>query len=96
MVEQRGIEPFAASASNDAKPPQKGADSLQFSALAQSAHDTNQQKSALSEQNLSTSEHETIVPSVHQDPDLAEVIKAWSELSDKAKARVLKIVKESR
>jgi hypothetical protein len=33
---------------------------------------------------------------VHQDHDLAEVVEAWSELSDKVKARVLEIVKESR
>lgn len=96
LVEQRGIEPRTASVANDAKPKQKCANSIQFSALEGSPDSTNQQKPALSKQNPSTSERQERAPSVHQDRDLAEVIESWSELSDKVKARVLKLVEESK
>ena len=96
MVAAEGFEPASDDSEDRAESQQNSANSTQFSALARPPKSTDKQKSALPLQNPGTSVHEKCVPSVHRDHDLREVIEAWSELSDKVRARISEIVKESK
>ena len=93
MVEAAGIEPRSDLQHNHAETRQNSAKSRQFSALAKSPDTVDQQNSALSQQNPSTSTHEKCVPSVHQNPDLDQVVAAWDDLPDLIKAQILALVK---
>ena len=95
LVAAEGFEPASGDSQDCAESQQNSANSAQFSALATTPNAADEQKSALPQQNPSTSVHEKCVPSVHQNCDLQYVVEAWPKLSDKVKARLLKIVKES-
>jgi len=95
MVEAAGIEPRSDLQHNHAETRQNSAKSRQFSALAKSPDTVDQQNSALSQQNPSTSTHEKCVPSVHQNPDLDQVVSAWDDLPDLVKSQILALVKTS-
>jgi len=69
----------------------------QQNSLEASADKQAQQNPDTSEQNQHTLLHSRRVPEEYGFPeDLAEIVEAWPDLSDKLKARLLKIVKESR
>jgi len=93
MAPALGLEPRSHAQHKDAETQQNSAKSGQFSALAKSPDTVNQQNSALSQQNPSTSTHEKCVPSVHQNPDLDQVVAAWDDLPDLIKAQILALVK---
>ncbi len=90
-----GLEPRSHVQHNRAEIQQNSAKSGQFNALAKSSDTVDQQNSALPQQNPSTSTHEKCVPSVHQNPDLDQVVAAWDDLPDLIKARILELVKTS-
>ena len=91
-----GLEPRSDLQHNHAETRQNDAKPGQSSALEKAPDTIDEQNPALPQQNPSTSVHEKCVPSVHQDHDLRYVVEAWPELSDKVKARLLKIVKKRR
>ena len=91
-----GLEPASGDSQDFAESQQNSANSAQFSVLATTPDAADEQKSALPQQNPSTSVHEKCVPSVHQNRDLQDVVEAWPDLSDKVKVHLLKIVKDSR
>ena len=90
-----GLEPSSHVQHKDAETQQNSAKSGQFSALAKSLNTVDQQNSALSQQNPSTSTHQKCVPSVHQNPDLDQVVAAWHDLPDLIKVQILELVKTS-
>ena len=96
MAAAEGFEPASGDSQDCAESQQNSANSAQFSALATTPDAADEQKSALPQQNPSTSVHEKCVPSVHRDRDLREVVEAWPDLSDEARDRIVEIVKESR
>ena len=95
MVPKEGLEPPSGAKHKDAETQQNHAKSGQYSALAKSGDTVDQQNSALSQQNPSTSTHQECVPSVHQNPDLDQVVAAWDDLPDLIKARILELAKTS-
>ena len=88
-----GIEPATEGSQNKVEATQNDANAVQFSALAKSPDNVDQQNSALSRQNPSTSTHEKCVPSVSKNPDLDQVVAAWDDLPNLVKARILELVK---
>ena len=90
-----GIEPATEGSQNKVEATQNDANAVQFSALAKSPDNVDQQNSALSQQNPSTSTHQKCVPSVHQNPDLDQVVAAWHDLPDLIKVQILELVKTS-
>ena len=84
----KGLEPRSHVQQGHAETQKNDAKSEQFSALEKSS-DTDDQ------QNPSTSTHQECVPSVHQNPDLDQVVTAWDDLPDLIKARILELVKTS-
>jgi hypothetical protein len=95
MVAVEGIEPRSHVQQGHAETQQNDAKSEQFSALEKSSDTDDQQNSALSQQNPSTSAHEKCVPSVHRHPDLDQVVAAWDDLPDLVRARILELVRTS-
>jgi len=95
MVELRGIEPRSHLQHKDAETQQNSAKSGQFSALAKSPDTVDQQNSALSQQNPSTSTDQKCVPSVSKNLDLEKVLAAWDDLPELVRAQILALVKTS-
>ena len=93
MAPALGLEPRSHAQHKDAETQQNSAKSRQFSALAKSPDTVDQQNSALLQQNPRTSTHQKCVPSVHQNPDLDQVVAAWDDLPDLIKAQILALVK---
>jgi hypothetical protein len=90
-----GLEPATEGSRNKVEATQIDANAVQSSALAKSPDTVGEQDSALPQQNPSTSTHEKCVPSVHQNPDLDQVVAAWADLPDLVRARILELVKTS-
>ena len=95
MAPALGLEPRSHAQHNDAESQQNDAKSRQSSALAKSPDTVDEQNSALSQQNPRTSTHQKCVPSVHQNPDLDQVVAAWDDLPDLVRAQILALVKTS-